>query len=151
MQWLGCDQDEKPLVEDNHGNSELMLFSYCQFITSFTAEVIFRLLTPPLISGLLIPSSHSILTIGKMPFFAGGGEEPEVVFCWILVVWSKQMLPVSFIVNICVSTVEIKWYAYKMLNWVEYESSVLFLTNEVHQECFNSLLFSLNPLGQIQA
>lgn len=72
MQWLGCDQDEKPLVEDNHGNSELMLFSYCQFITSFTAEVIFRLLTPPLISGLLIPSSHSILTIGKMPFFCRG-------------------------------------------------------------------------------
>lgn len=40
----------------------------CQFITSFISEVIFKLSSPSLISGLLIPSSLSILIIGKMPF-----------------------------------------------------------------------------------
>lgn len=153
MQWLGCDQDEELLVEANHGNSELMLFSYSKKLPVF--NIIFCWCNFQFINTTIdfsTPhSSQPLNTNNWKNVFLQGGQEPEVVFCCILVVLSKQMLPSGFIVNIRVSTVEIKWYAYTVLKWVENESSVLFLINEVHQVYLISLLFSLNPLGQIQA
>lgn len=111
-----------------------VIWNIFQFIISLTAEVIFRLLTPPLIlAGLLITSSRSM----EKCFFWGERNQKSSSLNF------SSMIQADIICRLYCEHPCIYFrneMTYTMINCIESESSVLFLSYEVHQEYLIFLL-----------
>lgn len=84
----------------------------CQFITSFTTDVIFPQIINTTIDIIWIAHYFQQLRNWKNDFLGRKLSEGFVFYFYFFVVWPRQMLATHFVVNIHVSTVEIKWHVY---------------------------------------